>query len=213
MLKAGGSSLAPGTLILRALMKLCRSGGKSTSPSASRGSWRRAGFCLVLPPQGHLCGRVILCQGHRGASHLRLHPPHLAPRPRSGPQHMSLSHSECLFHTIASASWKSFSSQIKSTSGGEREKSMPGGKFPMENELVLLVSSLTTTGSGIRLGWVCLPGAPGSLTGGRQEQSCVSWAAHRGPGSGPKPGRGSPRLGDTVVRGWWRGSLESQTQV
>lgn len=46
MLKAGGSSLAPGTLILQALMKPCRSGGKSTSPSASRGSWRRAGFCL-----------------------------------------------------------------------------------------------------------------------------------------------------------------------
>lgn len=68
--------------------------------------------------------RAVPCQAAEPPS-ARLTSP---ARPRSPPwsqpwpqQQMSLSHSALLFHTIAPASWKSFSSQIKSTPGGESE--------------------------------------------------------------------------------------------
>lgn len=84
--------------------------GLSLSAAASRPGVRRAVPCQGAEPPP-------LRPGY--------HPP---PGPRSPPwsqpwpqQQMSLSHSALLFHTIAPASWKSFSSQIKSTPGGESE--------------------------------------------------------------------------------------------
>ena len=136
---------------------------------------------------------------------LRDHPlplfqPPQPPQPQlQPPQHMSLSHLELLFHTIVSALWKSFSSQIKSTLGEESENQcwwkVPRGK---------LIGSPGKFFNHNRLQHPPGPGlfAQGSrLAARRVERSRVvfagcslrAWLV-------PTRGQGPSRLGDRVVR-------------
>lgn len=160
-------SLFPGPQLELRLKEALQGRGKSSSLSACRGSQRRAGLCLGAAAWR----RVILCQSPEG-SPSPVPPPRLLspPGPQLWPlQLMSLSQLELLFHTIASASWKGFSSQIKSTPGEGSENQcwwkVPHGK---------LIGSPGKFFNHNRLwhpsarGPVCLARASGWLPGGQR---------------------------------------------